>query len=189
MQALSQRRFFPMYYARGVADVTPEFIRGCGCSALLLDIDNTVSRVDAPEATREAEAWFDTLRRADIPMAFVSNNDPERVEPFARRYGAKYVSHAQKPRREGYDRAAQALGHAPDACMVVGDQLFTDILGGNSAGMQTVIVEPLCEAEDPVAFRKRRRLEKLLLRLDRLLCARRRKIGGSQNENHVSHRL
>ena len=47
MQTLSQRRFFPMYYAGGVADVTPEFIRGCGCDALLLDIDNTVGLVKA----------------------------------------------------------------------------------------------------------------------------------------------
>ena len=101
-----------MYYARGVADVTPEFIRGCGCDALLLDIDNTVSHVDAPEATAEAETWLQTLREAELPVAFVSNNDPERVEPFAQRYGAKFVSHAQKPRREGYDRAAAALGRA-----------------------------------------------------------------------------
>ena len=178
MQTLSQRRFFPMYYARGVADVTPEFIRGCGCDALLLDIDNTVSHVDAPEATKEAEAWLQTLRQAGLPVAFVSNNDPERVEPFARRYGAQFVSHAQKPRREGYDRAAAALGRAPQRCLVVGDQLFTDILGGNNAGMKTVIVSPLCEEEDPIPFRKRRRLEKLLLRLDRLFCAKRRCIGG-----------
>lgn len=95
MQTLSQRRFFPMYYARGVADVTPEFIRGCGCDALLLDIDNTVSHVDAPEATAEAETWLQTLREAELPVAFVSNNDPERVEPFAQRYGAKFVSHAK----------------------------------------------------------------------------------------------
>ena len=81
-------------------------------------------------------------------------------------------------RREGYDRAAAALGRAAQRCLVVGDQLFTDILGGHNAGMKTVIVSPLCEAEDPVPFRKRRKLEKLLLRLDRLFCARRRNIGG-----------
>ena len=59
-----------MYYARGVADVTPEFIRGCGCDALLLDIDNTVSHVDAPEATAEAETWLQTLREAELPVGF-----------------------------------------------------------------------------------------------------------------------
>ena len=112
MQTLSQRRFFPMYYAGGVADVTPEFIRGCGCDALLLDIDNTVSHVDAPEATKEAEAWLQTLRQAGLPVAFVSNNDPERVEPFARRYGARHLPqemHAASSTRTRKSRAARAM--------------------------------------------------------------------------------
>lgn len=179
MRNMNKRRIFPAYYASNVLNVTPEFIRACGCSAVLADIDNTISHVDAPDATPEGERWMNSLREAGIPFGFISNNDPPRVEPFAGKYGALYFCHAEKPRPEGYYRLAEQLGFPASKCMVVGDQLFTDILGGNNAGMCTVIVAPLCEDEDPVAFRKRRRMEKFLLSIDRIFCKKERWIGGA----------
>lgn len=178
MQKLSRRRLFPTYYASSVEDVTPEFIRACGCSAVLSDIDNTISHVDAPDAVPMAEEWMRRIREAGIAFALISNNDPPRVEPFAQKYGAEFVCHAQKPQTGGYREIAARLARAPEQCLVVGDQLFTDVLGGNAAGMRTVIVDPLCESEDPLDFRKRRKMEKLLLRFDRFFSWKKRHIGG-----------
>lgn len=178
MNKLPVRRLFPTYYANDVAAVTPDFVRSCGCRALLVDIDNTVSHVDAPDAVPKAAKWMLESRAAGIQLAFISNNDPPRVEPFARKYEADYICHAEKPKPDGYRTIAQRLGCADKECLVVGDQLFTDILGGNMAGMRTVIVRPLCEAEDPRAFRFRRRMEKLLLSLDHAFRGKRRTIGG-----------
>lgn len=178
MNNAARRRLFPTYYAENIAAVTPDFIRGCGCSAVLADIDNTLSHVDAPDAVPMAVEWMERLREAGIALAFISNNDPPRVESFAQRYGAQFVCHAEKPRPNGYHQVASQLNCAAERCLVVGDQLFTDILGGNAARMRTVIVKPLCEAEDPRDFRLRRKIEKLLLCIDRHLLGRRRQIGG-----------
>lgn len=178
MRNINKRRVFPAYYAKSVLDVTPEFIRACGCSAVMADIDNTISHVDAPDATPEGERWMNILREAGIPFGFISNNDPPRVEPFAEKYGAGYFCHAEKPKPNGYYKLAEQLKKPVSECMLVGDQLFTDVLGGNNAGMCTVIVTPLCENDDPVAFRKRRKLEKLLLGIDRVFCKKERRIGG-----------
>lgn len=178
MSRQSPRHLFPTYYADRIAAITPEFVISCGCAAVLADIDNTLSRVDAPDASPEAEVWMERMRAAGIGLAFISNNDPPRVEPFAQKYGARFVCHAEKPRPDGYLKIAGQMELAPRQCLVVGDQLFTDILGGNAAGMQTVMVAPICAEEDPKPFRKRRRAEKLLLGIDRRLAGRRRRIGG-----------
>ena len=178
MNNLPVRRLFPTYYANDVAAVTPGFVQACGCKALLVDIDNTVSHVDAPDAVPMAVKWMSESRAAGIRIAFISNNDPPRVEPFAQKYNADYICHAEKPKPGGYRAIARRLGCSDKECMVVGDQLFTDILGGTAAGMRTVIVRPLCEAEDPKAFRFRRKMEKLLLLLDRAIHGKRRVIGG-----------
>ncbi len=176
MQQFSRRKLFPTYYAQAVTDVTPAFIRECGCTVVLADIDNTLAHVDAPDAVPMAEAWMQTLKEAGIGLAFLSNNDPPRVEPFAAKYGARFVCHAQKPQVKGYLELAKQFDCKPEACLVVGDQLFTDILGGNNAGMSTVIVSPICEAEDPKAFRKRRTLEKILLHMDKAFQGAKRRI-------------
>lgn len=166
MKQASRRRLYPTYYAADITSVTPDFVRQCGCTAVLADIDNTLAHVDAPDAVPAAAAWMRALKDAGIRLAFLSNNDPPRVEPFAAKYGADFFCHAQKPMPDGYLALAKRFGCRPEECLVVGDQLFTDILGGNHAGMPTVIVTPICEEEDPKPFRKRRKAEKLLLRLD-----------------------
>ncbi len=177
MEKMTRRKLFPTYYAAGIASVTPEFIRSCGCTAVLCDIDNTISHVDAPDAVQEAEVWMRQMREAGIGLAFISNNDPPRVEPFAEKYEAQYVCHAEKPKAGGYHRIAQMFNCTAENCMVVGDQLFTDILGGNRAGMYTTIVKPLCVDEDPKDFRKRRKIERFLLKLDMWFGGKKRRIG------------
>lgn len=177
-RSIERRHFFPTYYARTVTEVTPEFVRSCGCSVVLSDIDNTISRVDAPDAVPEAERWMKQLAQAGISFGLISNNDLERVEPFAQKYGADYESHADKPQPDAYHRIAQRMNCRESDCLVVGDQLFTDILGGNRAGMRTVFVTPLCIEEEPSSIRKQRKFERILLRFDRIFCERKRRIGG-----------
>lgn len=177
MQMMRRRRIFPTFYAQSISEVTPEFIHACGCSAVLADIDNTLSHVDAPDAVPEAVKWMLRMQQAGVALALISNNDPPRVEPFAEKYSVAFICHAQKPKPNGFHVIARQLGRKSCDCLVVGDQLFTDILGGNAAGMRTVIVPPLCEAEDPKPFRKRRRLERVLLKIDTAFCKKQRRIG------------
>ncbi|MDO5323876.1 MAG: YqeG family HAD IIIA-type phosphatase [Clostridia bacterium] len=178
MRNVHKKKLFPDYYAIDVSLVTPDFIRACGCTAVLVDIDNTLSRVDAPEATPLGGKWMADMKATGIPFAFISNNDPPRVELFSEKYGAPFICHAEKPKPDGYRALAKQLGHPVEKCMMVGDQLFTDILGGNNAGMCTVLVAPVCEWEDPVDFRLRRKMEKILVTVDNVFCSKKRLIGG-----------
>lgn len=158
---------FPEYCAESVSCINGQFLETHSIRAVLLDIDNTISLVDDPLPTPEAEHWLRWARGEGYALGVVSNNDPPRVQPFAERLGLDFCAHAQKPDPQGYLALAEQMGVRPAECLMVGDQLFTDILGANRAGMHTLLVKPLNVAMEPRQFRKRRGAENLCLRLFR----------------------
>lgn len=97
-------------------------------------------------------------------MIVLSNNKPERVEPFAKVLGLDFIADGAKPLKKGYLRCSEAMGIPCEQLCMVGDQLFTDILGGNRAGCKTVLVSPIQE-EKMIFFRIKRALERFLFRV------------------------
>lgn len=158
-----KRGIYPDYFVDSCWNISAAFLKEHGISALAMDIDNTMARVDAPDILPKAKEWLDRMRESGFKVGVVSNNDPERVEPFAQKFGLAYVSHACKPSAQGFKSMAAMLDAPVTACAAVGDQLLTDIKGGNSAGMLTIAVRPISEEDEPRQFRKRRVLEKVLL--------------------------
>ena len=156
-------RFFPQYYTESVSCIGEVFLARHDIRAILLDIDNTISLVDDPLPTPEALLWIRRMRARGYALGLVSNNDPPRVESLAQALELPFVAHAQKPSPDGFLSLARRLEASPECCLVVGDQLFTDIWGGNRARMRTVVVEPLQMGMEPRNFRWRRRLEQLVL--------------------------
>ncbi len=133
----------PDYYINRVTGLTLPFLRRKGIRGLVLDVDNTLTTHDNPTPWPDIAAWLDTMRQGGIGMVIVSNNSDNRVRPFAELLGLDYVADGQKPRLAGMRRAARRLGLSPAEIAVVGDQIFTDILGGNRFGALTVMVAPL----------------------------------------------
>lgn len=156
--------FFPTLYRRRITDVTAEDLQQLGVTGLLLDVDNTLTTHDNPDLAPEVLEWLRQRQAEGLRPVVVSNNKPERVAPFARRLGLPFQAKAAKPLSRGYRAAAAHLGLPPERCAVIGDQLFTDILGANLAGMPSVLLEPICPetAQKFIVFK--RRLERLLLR-------------------------
>lgn len=149
-------------YAR-VADISPAALRSAGIRGVLLDVDNTLSPHNAPDPEPDAVRWLHALADAGIAAVIVSNNRAPRIAPFAARLGLPYVCRGAKPLPAGFRRAQRMLGLPRSALAVVGDQLFTDMLGGNLAGMTTLLVDPI-QPEHGWFFRLKRALERPLLR-------------------------
>ncbi|MBR5767990.1 MAG: YqeG family HAD IIIA-type phosphatase [Clostridia bacterium] len=157
---LTDRLFCPDHRFRDVYEIDPEWLRGLGVRAVLLDIDNTLVTYDDPEPTEEASAWLDKLGRAGVAVAFVSNNDRERVERFNARLGFVAEWKAGKPLVRKSRRALSALGVTPCETAVIGDQIFTDIRSGKKLGVRvTILVEPIKDKLTPF-FRFKRLLER-----------------------------
>src|SRR5699024_8483444 len=105
-----------------------------GVKGLVLDIDNTLTTHDNPVPDQGVAAWLEQNRLAGIQMIVLSNNSPERVKPFAEILGLDFIADGAKPLKKGYMRCSEAMNIPCEQLCMVGDQIFTDILGGNNAG-------------------------------------------------------
>ena len=134
--------FYPTLYRRRITDVTAEDLRRLGASCVLLDVDNTLTTHDAPELEPAVVAWLDEMR-TKFALVIVSNNNAERVAPFAKKIGLPFHALARKPLPGGFWEAGAENRMAAEECVVIGDQIFTDILGANLAGMKSILLEPI----------------------------------------------
>ncbi len=107
-------------------------------------------------------AWLGSLPAAGFSSRLVSNNWHASLEDRAVALGVPAIGKAKKPLTSGFRRAATELGVTPEQCAVIGDQIFTDILGGNLFGATTVLVQPVTPADLPHT-RVLRRLERVIM--------------------------
>jgi len=153
----------PTWCVPSLVDVDLEALRRKGVRAVLVDLDNTLATYDAPSVDRRTGAWLSLATALGIEAIVFSNNHEPRVETMAKALGLKYVADARKPLPRAYRRALSTLGYPPSQVAAIGDQLFTDVFGGNAAGLVTILVRPLGRQEF-VGTRLVRPVEGLVLR-------------------------
>ena len=129
---------------RSVLDISPQWLAGEGIRLLLADLDNTLAPYGVPRPSGEVVAWRARLEQAGITLFLLSNSRrPGRAQHYAEALGIPYEGHAGKPKSGGFRRALARMNAAPEEAAIVGDQIFTDILGGNRAGILTLLVHPI----------------------------------------------
>ena len=159
--------FKPDIKLRGITDITVELLNKFNINALLLDIDNTMSTHHGDVLTDGLLEWIDKMQQNKIKLLVLSNSKIERVEPFSKRIGLPFISSACKPLPHGYLRGIKALNEKRKNVAIVGDQMFTDILGGRLVGVKKILLTPI-KPEDGWTFRLRRNLEKKLYKIYKL---------------------
>ncbi len=151
--------FQPTAMKRRITDITPQFLQKLGSEAVLLDVDNTIATYTSHEPMEGAVEWAQQMVESGFRVMIVSNNYKKRVAPFAARFGLDWISFAIKPLPFGYLRAKRRLKASLDHCVIIGDQIFTDVIGANLCGMKSILLSPL-EPEEGVSFRVRRHFER-----------------------------
>lgn len=145
-----------------VADVTPDLLQELGVRGVLVDLDDTLIASNSEELSASAEAWLQRLLTAGLKVAILSNGERTRVQRLAERFGLPAFALVGKPFWFAFRRGLRALGTPANATAMVGDQLFTDVLGANCAGLTSILVRPLTPGKLPHT-RVARRLERLIL--------------------------
>lgn len=169
--------FLPTIAVNEVTDITPELIRSMGASAILLDVDNTLAPHGSQVPFPGTVEWTQHIQSAGIKIIIMSNNFKKRVGPFAGKFGLPFISCSLKPFSSAYFRAISRLGVKRADAVVVGDQIFTDVLGANLAHIKSILLVPRGE-EHSLSFSVRRALEKPI----------RKKIAGSGCDKNISGR-
>ena len=148
----------PDYVFGTYKEITAEFLREIGISALLIDIDNTLAPYEMPEPDESIVAWFASLHENGIKATLVSNNDRERVELFNRDLGLPAYYKSGKPFAKNLKRAMAAMGSDKTNTAMLGDQLLTDAAAGKHIGLRTIIVPPIKDKNNAF-FRSKRAME------------------------------
>ncbi len=126
-----------------ITNLTTEKLKQLGIRLLMLDFDNTIVPYTTNLAQPEMDCWLKEMLLSDIKLCVVSNSHNDRVKIFCKAYGMDCITHAKKPFSRGIRECLNRYEMEPAACALAGDQIFTDTLGGNCAGVRTILVKPI----------------------------------------------
>ncbi|WP_251547997.1 YqeG family HAD IIIA-type phosphatase [Limosilactobacillus caecicola] len=140
-------RFKPTWMVDTVYNISPKQLQAHGIKAVLSDLDNTLIAWNNPNGTPELREWMAELQAAGIPLIVVSNNSAKRVAKAVEHLNLPFVSRSLKPLSFGITTARRRLGLTKDEVVMVGDQLMTDMLAANTAGVRSILVKPLINSD------------------------------------------
>ena len=155
--------FYPKAHFNCIYEITPVFLKSNGIEGVLLDIDNTLVPYSVKVPDEQVLQWLDALKQANLKILILSNAKAERSILFAEKAGLPLVEKAAKPLKKGFRQATKDLGLPMDKMCIIGDQIFTDIWGGNRSGVYSILVTPI-NKEESAFIRFKRALEKPILK-------------------------
>lgn len=133
----------PTVITEAITDLTPELLRQRGIRLLMLDFDNTIVPYSTNIPTEKMERWLREMRESDVLLCVVSNSKRDRVKEFCARYDIPCITHARKPFSRGIRECLERFRMEPGECALAGDQIYTDTLGANCAGVQSVLIRAI----------------------------------------------
>ena len=133
----------PRFMTPQLTDVTLDFLEEHGIRLLMLDFDNTIVPYTTNEPTEKMAAWLRMMTESSVEICVVSNSKKNRVKIFCDEYGIPCITHANKPGTKGIRECLSRYGLPKENCALAGDQIYTDVLGGNSAGVQSILVKAI----------------------------------------------
>ena len=133
----------PKAITEKLTDITPEWLHSRGIQLLMLDFDNTIVPYTTSVPTLEMRSWLYAMNTSDIPVCIVSNSHNDRVPKFCAEYGLDCITHAKKPFSKGINECLEKYGIPASQAALVGDQIYTDTLGANGAGVMPILVKAI----------------------------------------------
>ncbi|MDR3710563.1 MAG: YqeG family HAD IIIA-type phosphatase [Capsulimonadaceae bacterium] len=126
-----------------ITDASAASLRQRGIAAVITDLDNTLVPWKSREISEDVFDWLAALKRENIKIVIASNTmHPKRLKEIAERMDIPYILGVRKPWPAGYRRSMQLLGSTPETTAMIGDQVFTDIMGANALGLHTILLRP-----------------------------------------------
>ena len=136
--------FLPKIITDRLTDITPELLRERNIRLLMLDFDNTIVPYTTTTPTENMESWLKAMNELpDIQLCIVSNSRNDRVPKFCRERNLDVITHAKKPFTKGINQCLARYGIPASEAALVGDQIYTDTLGANSAGVTSILVKAI----------------------------------------------
>ncbi len=157
------KKFIPNFYYNSIYDIPLEEWKKNGIRLILTDLDNTLISYNEKMPNDKLFEFKDRVLNLGIEFILVSNSRKERVENFARALGIPCVKFSTKPLKRGINKAIYKVAHgcySKNQIVLLGDQIMTDIFGGNRCGIKTCLIKAVDKSSDKLPTRINRGIEK-----------------------------
>lgn len=157
------KRFYPTYIYEKVEDIPYELIKNENIELIILDMDNTL--IDNNKKFNKAlKDWIKNMKDNNIKLCILSNSPfGDKVKEIAGKLNMSYEFNATKPLLKGFKKVIEQNNVKRENILMIGDQIFTDVWGGNRFGVKTILVTPINKSES-ILSKVKRPLEKLILK-------------------------
>lgn len=142
------KKLYPTKAIDSIYDLPIDELKKAGIKGIIFDIDNTLVPYDKAEPTKQIITFFERLREEGFKITLASNNTEDRVVKFNEKLKVLALHKAKKPLRRSLRKAVALMECEMNEAVMVGDQIFTDVYGGNRAGLQTYLVKPVSDKDE-----------------------------------------
>lgn len=136
-------KYVPDIYQKSIYSINYDKLMQRGIKCILFDLDNTLVGKTIKEPNQKLKELFNDLKDKGFKVIIFSNSPKSRVRPFKEKLEIDALASAKKPLRKSFQKVMDEYGYSVSEIAIVGDQLLTDILGGNTVGITTVLVNPI----------------------------------------------
>lgn len=141
------KKLKPDQYYQDVFSIDFDLLQEQGIKGVICDIDNTIIPWSKEELLQEIIDWFTNIKDRGLQICLVSNGTAKRVSYFSEKLDLPAFGQAVKPAGKAFREAQTVMGLRSTEIVVIGDQLFTDVFGGNRMGFMTILVDPMSSRE------------------------------------------
>ena len=156
------KKLIPSMYSKSIYEIDYEKLKKKKIKCLLFDLDNTCVAYPQKEPTEELKELFKKIEKMDFKIIIFSNTTPNRLEKF-KDLGVEVSGLSKKPSKKNFIKILKKYFYQKKEVCIIGDQLFTDIYGGNKVGIHTMLVDPL-GPKDFIFTKVSRMLENLVFK-------------------------
>ncbi len=153
------KKLLPTYIANSSREIPPSFYKKINKKAILFDLDNTLDPVNIATPSKEAENLISSLKKEGFKIYIASNNTGKRVATYCKDFQIGAASGLMKPFSRRLKKWIKKTGFKKEEVILVGDQIFTDVIAAKGAGIDVILVKPLSKV-DSIFTIINRRLEK-----------------------------
>lgn len=159
------KNFIPQLQVDTIYQINLQQLQENGIKGIITDLDNTLVGAKEPNTNPQLVEWFKLVDSLGFQLVIVSNNSKLRVATFSEAIQLPYIPRARKPFNKSFYKALQMMNLQADQTVVIGDQLLTDVLGGNRMGLYTILVTPFSLEDESFFTRINRRVERYICRV------------------------
>jgi hypothetical protein len=157
-------KYVPDIYKESIYDINYKNLKEQGIKCLLFDLDNTIVPYNERILKAETKELFYQLKRLGFKLIIFSNSPKHRVKAFAKQLNVDVYGDARKPFKKGFIKILKMYKYTENEVAIIGDQILTDVVGGNKVGITTILTVPF--GKDPIwtkinRIRERKIMQKL----------------------------